>query len=227
MKLISARQAWHDAYYDPSACQIAEAIAEARRQLRKSGPTTRSRPRRFPAAYSGAAAEDAAEFLVAMELIRATETRGRSRVTSLNRAAHMHAAGKVMYAISTLAPPLQHFGHFLHHPEPKPLDQNRAHSFLYFSTDLPNIHRHRRETAWWVCLAALYSWRGQCRGAEEWWPGRIAGLVADWSGIALDVSHWQRDWAEIWDLYLAKADELEALALRPIRGVIDRQEGAA
>lgn len=217
-----------DAYRVPGASVMAQAIEDAEKSIRKlkrKAPTRLST--RFPAAYEGSSAEEEAQFLIDGQIIAAYETRSGRRMNSLSRCAHMLTAGKVMQAIGTLPPPLQHLGHFLHSPMATGVDQNRAHSLLYFSTDLPKMHRSRQEAAYWVALAALFSWRGMVWGAEEWWPGKIADFVRGYSGIRIDPSNWARDWADVWDLFLNKADELEAKALVPVAALVARQNRAA
>lgn len=228
MRLISARQAWHDAYHVHGAAAFSEAVKEAQRQIRhQTKGSSKKVALRFPEAYDGAAAEDAADLLVASQVIHACETRSRQRGSSLDRSAHMYTAGKVMHAISTLAPPLQCLGHFLHNSLATAVDQNRAHSYLYFMTDQPAMHRTRKEAAYWIALAAMFSYRGTIRGREEWAPGRVKQMLEELGGIRIDLGHWARDWAELWDLYLQRLDELEALALVPVADLIKRQTDAA
>ncbi|MFC0666233.1 hypothetical protein ACFSKY_00055 [Azotobacter chroococcum] len=207
MKLISARQAWGDAYHHSQKSILEAAAQRAELELKKD----RIRAKRIEKGR---------------QVMPANETRwGVDH--SIARCEHMLAAGLVQSAIATLAPPLQHLGHFLYSPIATGIDQNRAHSYLYFSTDLPKMHKSRQETAYWLALAALYSWRGMVSGQEEWWPAKIAGFLSDYGGVKIYVSQWARDWADTWEAFLSKVNELDAKALAPVANVVQKQREAA
>ncbi|MCS9600143.1 hypothetical protein N1E34_32285 [Pseudomonas aeruginosa] len=228
MRLISARQAWQDAYNIPGASVMAKAIEDAEEATRKTRAKRRKKlVARFPEGYQGESKEPEGLFPIDSQIIAAYETRTGRAAGNLNRCQHMLAAGKVMHAISTLPAPLQHLGHFLYSPLANGVDQNRAQSFLYFSADLPKMNKPRQEVAYWVALAAMHSWKDMVNGREEWWPGKVIQFLADWPGFVLYAANWERDWAAIWEIFMQELNRLDAQALVPVAQVVAAQRDAA
>lgn len=231
MKYISARQAWGDAYHTPGASVMAMAIddaIEAKKEVaKKTKKEAKKQHVKFPAAYDGDSAEEAAVFPVDSQIIQAFETRTGKGANNLNRCAHMLAAAKIMHAIGTLSPPLQSLGHFLYSPMAKGLDQNRAHALVLFSTELPKMHASRKEVAYWVVLAAMYSWKDMVIGKEEWWPSKIIQFVGEWGGYRIHQANWDRDWSACWELFMQQINELDAKALVPVARVVHGDRLAA
>ncbi|MCT5586913.1 hypothetical protein LZL78_32955, partial [Pseudomonas aeruginosa] len=97
MRLISARQAWQDAYHIPGASVMAKAIEDAEEATRKTRAKRRKKlVARFPEGYQGDSAEPEGLFPIDSQIIAAYETRTGRAAGNLNRCQHMLAAGKVM-----------------------------------------------------------------------------------------------------------------------------------
>lgn len=141
---------------------------------------------------------------------------------SNGRCAHMLAAGLVQSAIGTLPKPLQHFGHALYSPVATGQDMNIAHALVWLTVDLDGYTAKRREVAYWMALAAIRSHLAVVSGREGWGPSRVCEFVQDWYGTKVSVSHWARDWAEIWTIIASAVDQLDAKALKPVAAVIVR-----
>lgn len=233
MKYISARQAWGDAYHTSGASFMAMAIEDAQEAKDEAAKLARKTAKKkvveckFPAAYDGESAEPAASFPTDSQVIEAYETRTGKAARNLGRCAHMLAAAKVMHAIGTLAPPLQSLGHFLYSPMAKGLDQNRAHALVLAMTELPKMQARRKEVAYWIALAAMYSFRDMVVGRNEWTPSRVITFVEEWGGCKLHQSNWERDWSAAWEAYLQQIDALDCAALAPVAKVIRKDAIAA
>lgn len=141
---------------------------------------------------------------------------------SNGRCAHMLAAGLVQSAIGSLSKPLQHFGHALYSPVATGQDMNIAHALVWLTVDLDGHTAKRREVAYWMALAAIRSHLAVVGGREGWGPARVCEFVQDWYGTKVSVSHWARDWADIWSAIASTVDQLDAKALRPVAAVIVR-----
>lgn len=141
---------------------------------------------------------------------------------SNGRCAHMLAAGLVQAAIGTLPKPLQHFGHALYSPIAGGHDLNVAHALVWFTADIERIPERRRETAYWMALAAIRSHQASVSGREAWGPSRIAEFVFDWYGANITVSQWARDWSATWEVLAKTCDTLDAKALKPVAAVVAR-----
>lgn len=146
---------------------------------------------------------------------------------SNGRCAHMLAAGLVQKAIDTLPKPVQHFGHALYSPIAGAQDLVIAHALVWFKADIDLTPSRRRETAYWMALAAIRSHKSAVSGGEVWGPARIAEFVHDCYGVSISLSHWARDWAATWEILAKACDTLDAQALKPVAAVVVRMREQA
>ncbi|WOB60095.1 MULTISPECIES: hypothetical protein [Pseudomonas] len=215
MKIISARQAWHDAMHEdrPSALAVA---AEAAALGKKGGPGEK---KVMVMLENHDGKEVAKIYEIRTEAVH--ETRSGRRLTDA-RCAHMLAAGLVMVAIDTLPKSLRTFGNFLYSPITNANDLSIAHGLAWLGSGLDDLSGRKKERAYWMAMAALQSHKQIVHDREGWGPGAVCIFVEERTGIKMDPSHWARDWAEIWEKLGAHIDKLDRQALRPVAQVVDR-----
>lgn len=226
MRLITARQAWHDSQHESHASIMQAAIEGVKSETKR----TQRRSRLVDAVFAATGDEEEARIKVAAQKVSASETRRTGRDTSSARCIHMLTMGKVQSAIASLPKPLQHFGHFLYSPLSNVRDQDVARTLAWFKAELPEMSRVKESRAFCMVLPALQSYRGEVNGGrDEWGPARVATFVAEWYGEAINTSQWQRDWAPIWDVLKNTIGELDQKALQPVEVLIDgsRQQQVA
>ncbi|NSX21849.1 hypothetical protein HTV13_18730 [Pseudomonas putida] len=215
MKLISARQAWHDAMHEdrPSALAVA---AEAAALGKKGGPGEK---KVMVMLENQDGKEVAKVYEIRTEAVH--ETRSGRRLTDA-RCAHMLAAGLILVAIDTLSKSLRTFGNFMYSPIANANDLSIAHGLAWLGSGLDDLSGRKKERAYWMAMAALQSHKQMVHDREGWGPGAVCIFVEERTGVKMDPSHWARDWAEIWERLGAHIDKLDRQALRPVAQVVDR-----
>lgn len=215
MKMISARQAWHDALHESRASVMAVAAEQA-----KIGKKTGDGESRVVVMLEN---EDGKEVARSYPVRKkgVQETRQGRRLTD-SRCAHMLAAGLVLHAIDTLPVPLQRFGHFLYSPIATGNDLSIAHGMAWLGSGLDALTCRRKERAYWMALAALQSHKRMVHGREGMAPGEVCMFIEERDGSRMDPSHWARDWAPIWEKLAKHIDRMDARALAPVAEVVER-----
>lgn len=216
MKLISARQAWHDALHEnrPSVMAVAAERARLAKQAKKGDGNGRV----IIMLEDENGKEVARSYEVRTEGVQ--ETRPGRRLTDA-RCAHMLAAGLVLHAIDSLPKPLRHFGHFLYSPIATGNDLAIAHGLSWLGAGMNDLSERKQERAYWMALAALQSHKHMVHGREAMGPGEICMFVEERVGAKMDPHNWARDWAEIWERLANHIDKLDARALKPVAAVVD------
>ena len=148
MKLISARQAWHDALHENRSSVMAVAAEQARLGKKSGGGDEKV----IVMLENENGKEVAKSYTVRREGVQ--ETRGGSRLTE-SRCAHMLVAGLIMQAIDTLPKSIRHLGHFLYSPLANGNDLSIAHALAWLGSGLDSLPERKRERAYWMAMAAL------------------------------------------------------------------------
>ncbi|SFQ82560.1 hypothetical protein SAMN03159489_05982 [Pseudomonas sp. NFPP07] len=213
MRLINARQAWHDALHESRSSVMAVA-AEQARLGKKSGA---GEERVVVMLENEHGQETAKSYAVRSAGVH--ETRPGRRLTE-SRCAHMLIAGLIMRAIDTLPKSIRHLGHFLYSPMATGNDLSIAHGLAWLGSGLDTLPERKRERAYWMALAALQSHKRMVQGRPEMGPGEVCMFVEDRTGTSMDPHNWVRDWAGIWSTLASHIDKLDAKALRPVAVVV-------
>ncbi|KPD29200.1 MULTISPECIES: hypothetical protein [Pseudomonas aeruginosa group] len=226
MRLISARQAWQDAYHIPGASVMAKAIEDAEEATRKTRAKRRKKlVARFPEGYQGESKEPEGLLPIDSQIIAAYETQTGRAAGNLNRCQHMLAAGKVMHAISTLPKPLQHLGHTLYSPLATGDDVAIAHGLVWIGSGLGQLTQRQGERAYWMALAAINSHKRAVNGRDTLRPGEVCLFIEERLGCRIDPGNWARDYASTWEHLARHIDRLDAQALVPVADVVAKEQG--
>ena len=124
MKVISARQVWHDALHENRASALAVAAEQA--ALGKKGGSGDVKIMVMLENHDGQ--EVCKVYEVRKEGVQ--ETRPGRRLTN-DRCAHMLTAGLVLQAIDSLPKSLRHLGHFLYSPVASGNDLSISHGLVW------------------------------------------------------------------------------------------------
>lgn len=215
MKVICARQAWHDALHEdrPSALAVA---AEAAVIGRKFG-SGESKIMVMLENHDGK--EVAKVYKVRTDDVQ--ETRSGRRLTEA-RCIHMITAGLILLAIDTLPKSIRHFGSFLYSPIATGNDLSIAHGLVWLGSGLDSLTDRKKQRAYWMALAALQSHKLLVAGREGMGPGAVCLFVEERTGEKMNPQNWTRDWQEIWDRLGVQIDKLDRQALRPVTVAIER-----
>ncbi|AIN57961.1 hypothetical protein [Pseudomonas soli] len=215
MKVICARQAWHDALHEdrPSALAVA---AEAAVIGRKFG----SGDKKVMVMLENHEGKEVAK-VYEVRTDGVQETRSGRRLTEA-RCIHMMTAGIVLMAIDSLPKMLRHFGHFLYSPIVNGNDLSIAHGLVWLGSGLDTMTERRKQRAYWMAMAALKSHKMLVAGNEAMGPGAVCMFVEDRTGEKMNPQNWARDWQEVWDRLCAQIDKLDRQALKPISAAIER-----
>ena len=215
MRLISARQAWHDAMHENRDSVMAVAAEQA-----KIGKKTGDGDGKVVVMLENEHGKEVAKAYPARTK-GVQETRSGRRLTEA-RCAHMLAAGLVMHAIDSLPKTLQHFGHFMYSPIANGNDLSIAHGVVWLGAGLDSLSEKKRERAYWMALAALQSHKRMVAGRSGLSPVEVCMFVEDRLGIRMHPDNWARDWAGVWEALAKHVDRLDARALAPVSEVVDR-----
>lgn len=215
MKIISARQAWHDALHEdrPSALAVA---AEAAVLGKRSGPGD---VKIMVMLENHDGKEVAKVYDIRKEGVQ--ETRSGRRLTEA-RCAHMLTAGLVLVAIDSLSKSLRHLGNFLYSPIANGNDLSVAHGLVWLGSGLESLTDRKKQRAYWMAMAALQSHKMFVAGAEGMGPGAVCMFVEDRTGEKMNPQNWARDWQGIWDALCSHVDKLDKQALKPVAAVVQR-----
>jgi len=225
MRLISPRQAWHDAQYESRGSITAAILDHAKIKTKRAAEKRRT----IEAVFAAVGDDEEDRIKIAAQRMEVQETRRTARDNSTARSAHMATMGRIQAAISSLPKPLQHFGHHLYSPLNNVRDQDVARTLVWFSWSRPaGMSKVKESRAYCMVMPALMSYVGVVVGGrEEWGPSRIAQFVADWYGERISISQWTRDWAPIWEGLLRTITELDQKALEPVEQAITEEREAA
>ncbi|MBA1192835.1 hypothetical protein G7007_08175 [Pseudomonas entomophila] len=216
MKIISARQVWHDALHEhrPSALAVA---AEAAALGKKSGG---GNVKIMVMLENHDGQEVAKVYEVRKEGVM--ETRSGRRLTD-SRCAHMLAAGLVLCAIDSLPKSLRHLGNFLYSPTANGIDLTVAHGLAWIGSGLDaSLPERKKQRAYWMAMAALQSHKQLVAGAEGMAPGAACVFVEERTGEKMGPQNWARDWSDVWEVLCKHIDKLDKQALKPVAAVVER-----
>lgn len=215
MKVISARQAWHDALHEdrPSALAVAAEAAV----IGKKGGSGDVKVMVMLENHDGK--EVAKVYQVRKDGVQ--ETRSGRRLTEA-RCIHMLTAGLILLAIDSLPKTLRHFGHYLYSPIVNGNDLSIAHGLVWLGSGLEALTDRRKQRAYWMAMAALKSHKQVMAGNEALGPGAVCMFVEERTGEKMNPQNWARDWQEIWDRLGSHIDKLDRQALAPISVAIER-----
>ncbi|MFY1033745.1 hypothetical protein [Pseudomonas asiatica] len=215
MKVICARQAWHDALHEdrPSALAVA---AEAAVIGRKFG-SGENKIMVMLETHEGK--EVAKVYKVRTEDVQ--ETRSGRRLTE-TKCIHMLTAGLILLAIDSLPKSIRHFGSFLYSPIANGNDLSIAHGLVWLGSGLDSLTDRKKQRAYWMAMAALQSHKLLVAGREGMGPGAVCLFVEERTGEKMNPQNWARDWQEIWDRLAGQIDKLDRQALKPVSAAIER-----
>lgn len=215
MKVICARQAWHDALHEdrPSALAVA---AEAAVIGRKFG-SGENKIMVMLETHDGK--EVAKVYKVRTEDVQ--ETRSGRRLTE-TKCIHMLTAGLILLAIDSLPKSLRHFGSFLYSPIANGNDLSIAHGLVWLGSGLDSLTDRKKQRAYWMAMAALQSHKLLVAGREGMGPGSVCLFVEERTGEKMNPQNWARDWQEIWERLGIQIDKLDRQALKPVSTAIER-----
>ncbi|KEY88713.1 hypothetical protein MBA34_07210 [Pseudomonas capeferrum] len=215
MKVICARQAWHDALHEdrPSALAVA---AEAAVIGRKFG----SGENKIMVMLENHDGKEVAKvYKVRTEDVQ--ETRSGRRLTE-SKCIHMLTAGLILLAIDSLPKSLRHFGNFLYSPIANGNDLSIAHGLVWLGSGLDSLTDRKKQRAYWMAMAALQSHKLLVAGREGMGPGAVCLFVEERTGEKMNPQNWARDWQEIWGRLGSQIDKLDRQALKPISAAVER-----
>ena len=215
MKVICARQAWHDALHEdrPSALAVA---AEAAVIGRKFG----SGENKIMVMLENHDGKEVAKvYKVRTEDVQ--ETRSGRRLTE-SKCIHMLTAGLILLAIDSLPKSLRHFGSFLYSPIANGNDLSIAHGLVWLGSGLDSLTDRKKQRAYWMAMAALQSHKLLVAGREGLGPGAVCLFVEERTGEKMNPQNWARDWQEIWERLGSQIDKLDRQALKPISAAVER-----
>ena len=213
MKIIGARQAWHDALHEhrPSALAVA---AEQALIGKKSG----SGDAKIMVMLENHDGQEVARvYEVRKEGV--LETRSGRRLSE-SRCAHMLIAGLVLRAIDTLPKSLRHFGNFMYSPIATGNDLSIAHGLVWLGSGMESLTDRKKQRAYWMAMAALQSHKMMVNGGQGMGPGSVCMFVEDRTGEKMNPQNWARDWEAIWDALCGHVDKLDKQALKPVSAVV-------
>ncbi|USS53675.1 hypothetical protein [Pseudomonas kermanshahensis] len=215
MKVICARQAWHDALHEdrPSALAVA---AEAAVIGRKFG----SGENKIMVMLENHDGKEVAKvYKVRTEDVQ--ETRSGRRLTE-TKCIHMLTAGLILLAIDSLPKSLRHFGSFLYSPIANGNDLSIAHGLVWLGSGLDSLTDRKKQRAYWMAMTALQSHKLLVAGREGMGPGAVCLFVEERTGEKMNPQNWARDWQEIWERLGSQIDKLDRQALKPISAAVER-----
>ncbi|BBR53506.1 MULTISPECIES: hypothetical protein [Pseudomonas] len=215
MKVISARQVWHDALHENRASALAVAAEQA--ALGKKGGSGDVKIMVMLENHDGQ--EVCKVYEVRKEGVQ--ETRPGRRLTN-DRCAHMLTAGLVLQAIDSLPKSLRHLGHFLYSPVASGNDLSISHGLVWLGSGLEALTDRKKQRAYWMAMAALQSHKILVHGGEAMGPGAVCMFVEDRTGEKMNPQNWARDWQEVWDALCSQVDKLDKQALKPVARVVER-----
>lgn len=215
MKVICARQAWHDALHEdrPSALAVA---AEAAVIGRKFG-SGENKIMVMLETHDGK--EVAKVYKVRTEDVQ--ETRSGRRLTE-TKCIHMLTAGLILLAIDSLPKSLRHFGSFLYSPIANGNDLSIAHGLVWLGSGLDSLTDRKKQRAYWMAMAALQSHKLLVAGREGMGPGAVCFFVEERTGEKMNPQNWARDWQEIWERLGLQIDKMDRQALKPVSAAVER-----
>lgn len=216
MRIISARQAWHDSLHHNRDSVLAVAAQKA--ELGRKHGTGEGKVIVMLEDHDGQ--QVARTYKSRQKGDNVHETRPGRRL-STDQCAHMLAAGLIMQAIDSLPKPVQHFGHYLYSPTATFNDLSIAHGLVWLSSGLDKLTDKQRCRAYWMALAAIQSHKRIVSGGEELAPGEVCMIMEERTGCRINPSNWARDYAEVWAHLAKKVDGLDRTALRPVAEVVE------
>lgn len=215
MKVISARQVWHDALHENRASALAVAAEQA--ALGKKGGSGEVKIMVMLENHDGE--EVCKVYEIRKEGVQ--ETRPGRRLTD-SRCAHMLTAGLVLVAIDSLPKSLRHVGNFMYSPVASGNDLSIAHGLVWLGSGLESLTDRKKQRSYWMAMAALQSHKTLVHGGEAMGPGAVCMFVEDRTGEKMNPQNWARDWQEIWEALCNHVDKLDKQALKPVAAVVQR-----
>lgn len=215
MKVISARQVWHDALHENRTSALAVAAEQA--ALGKKGGSGDVKIMVMLENHDGQ--EVCKVYEVRKEGVQ--ETRPGRRLTN-DRCAHMLTAGLVIQAIDSLPKSLRHLGNFMYSPVASGNELSIAHGLAWLGSGLEALTDRKKQRAYWMTMAALQSHKMLVHGGEAMGPGAVCMFVEDRTGEKMNPQNWARDWQEIWETICNHVDKLDKQALKPVAAVVQR-----
>lgn len=226
MRLNSARDAWHDAFYMPWDSLMAGAMDRARIGIVEGGGYVR----RTVTEINEDGEEVTYRKYVFVPGIKQTRP---ERDISTGRSAHQALAAHVQQAIDSLPVDLRRFGHYLYNPLSTKGDMVAANLLVWRSLQLPRMTKTKQDKAFMVCCGVLYRYRrmhqgGQSEGVD---PCPTAESFRAWMlaecKVSLPSENWGRDWAPFVELCFAACDDLDRQALVPVAMALGEMKEAA
>ncbi|AJO79391.1 hypothetical protein [Pseudomonas sp. MRSN 12121] len=215
MKIIGARQAWHDALHENRSSALAVAAEQAALGKKSGGGDVKV----MVMLENHDGVEVAKVYDIRTEGV--TETRSGRRLTE-SRCAHMLVAGLVLQAIDSLPKSIRHFGNFMYSPIATGNDLSIAHGLVWLGSGLEALTDRKKQRAYWMAMAALQSHKMLVAGAEGMGPGAVCMFVEDRTGEKMNPQNWARDWCDIWNALCTHIDKLDKQALKPVAAVVER-----
>lgn len=216
MRIISARQAWHDSLHHNRDSVLAVAAQKA--ELGRKHGKGEGKVVVMLEDHNGQ--HVAKTYKSRQKGDNVHETRPGRRL-STDQCAHMLAAGLIMQAIDTLPKPVQHFGHYLYSPTATFNDLSIAHGMVWLSSGLDKLTEKQRSRAYWMALAAIQSHKRIVSSGEEMAPGEVCVMIEERTGHRINPSNWARDYAAVWAHLAKKVDDLDRAALKPVAMVVE------
>lgn len=216
MKMIGARQAWHDAMHENRDSVMAVAAEVAQLQKRNDSKAGKV----IIMLQNEMGVEVAKSYPVAKGGDGNSRSTRTGRRLSETRCAHMLTAGLVQHAISSLPRPMQNLGHFFYSPLANGHDLAVAHSLVLSSSDY-GIPQGRADKGYWLVMAALQSHKCAMTRGSTFGPSEVCFFIEERLGCKMNRDNWTRDWAQIWEKVCRQIDRLDAKALAPVAAVVE------
>lgn len=228
MKLNSARQAWHDCYYQPWDSVMAGAMDRAKLGMDEAGGYVRK--------VVTETTEDGKEITYPKYVfVPGIHQTRPERDISTSRAVHQALSAHIQRAIDTLPGHIAAFGHWMYSPmgsaDHKEIAEAAVALFAY--------DRHGRmtakkaERAKYVAAGVLHRYRRMHQGGQSSMadplisPEAFRAWLDGEYGLRLSSEQWGREWGGYVQHCFDVCNDLDRQALAPVAGVIVEMKEAA
>lgn len=228
MIINSARQAWHDCYYQNRDSTMGSAIE--RGQL---GKVEGSGFMRRKVSETDAEGKVVARFQ--WVYVPAVHETPADKKASTGHCAHQAIAGYIQRAIDTLRSDVRAFGNYLYSPLVTDDDRETAEELVCMGamSRVGRMTASKAERAEYVAKGALYRYRRMHQGGQSSSddplesPEAFRAALLDVYGVRLASEAWAREWAPFVQHCFDVCNDIDKMALRPVAAALGEMKEAA
>lgn len=228
MRLNSAREAWHQAYYQPWDSVMAGAMDRAKLGITEAGGYVRRQVTEIN--------EEGEEVTYSKYVfVPGVQQTRPERDISTGRAAHQAMAAYIQRAIGSLPWYVAAFGHWLYNPLANDDHRETAEAavMLFAYDHHGRMTAKKAERARFVAAGVLYRYRRMHQGGQSSMPDPLEspeafrGWLLGEYGVKLSSEQWGREWGGFIQHCFDVCNDLDKQALAPVAMVISAMKEAA